>query len=97
MPIPMSELNKATRPIEERVVEFLSSQAGQAFTAWEIFAAVEGLEDKMAALLFLIATPSQREEALAPFKQALKRLLEQRKVKSGKHNLEDYYGWNSGD
>lgn len=52
MPRPIAEVEKAARPLAERILDFLrAAPPGQAYTLPEIYSAVEAIDPQSASLL----------------------------------------------
>jgi hypothetical protein len=92
MPIPREELEKAQKPMKERVLEFLCANATNAYHAVEIFAAVEGYPDAQAVTVMLSLVDEQGRKALiAPFGRALAELEGEHAIICAKRGGVDYY------
>lgn len=93
MPIDVSLLNSAARPLRERILAFLSSAPGQAFTVWEILKGVEGLDGTTAAMIALatLSEPEKRERLEQPYRDELDALEDGGLVRTGMVQFEKHY------
>src|SRR5262245_60722814 len=58
MPIPREQLERAQQPLTERILAFLAQDKTQAYSVYEVYAALEGFDRKYA--LFAVALHFQR-------------------------------------
>lgn len=84
-------LKEAERPLEERVVDFLSKHSEQAFTLWEIYSALEGYDKQTASLGFFLMSEQQRQKALEPYVAVLDALLRQRRITAARYQSTQYF------
>jgi hypothetical protein len=94
MPKPVAELLEATRPLEERILEFLSATPGQAYSLPEIYVEVERLDPELRALftsMWLAAALEGRTTVPTGWATALSRLVASGAVGMRALRGTDYY------
>ena len=92
MPIPVDELEKKQRPVEERIQELLERNAGVAYSFTEIVAELEGYNDvSTLSIALTLMHASKRQEIIRPYEVALGKLLGGGSVRSAKHQGQQYF------
>src|SRR5438132_8052125 len=99
MPIRVSELTEAQRPLKDRIYDWLRRHPGAAFTKEEIIVGVSGAGDVSTVGLILAfasmknAGEQTRNAAAeyAPYQTALKELESEKRVRSGDFRGKTYY------
>lgn len=85
MPVSKQDFDEAQQPLRDRILSFLEENSDKAFVVYEIFAQLQGYND-MALSIFLIAAGSDEKKLsriLGPYRQELKELESEGKVRSG--------------
>lgn len=59
MPVPLATIQKASRPLSERILEVLRKAPDQAYTPTEIYGAIEGLDATGLAMFTLLLVASK--------------------------------------
>lgn len=90
MPIPIAQLEEAQRSISDRILSFLQKQPDQAFTATEIFAALNNLDAQVISLV--IAFANRPSETLQRWTTELQSLVNQGLVQSADIGGITYFG-----
>lgn len=91
MPIPVSQLDRPRKSLFEQALEFLTSAPDQAFTSWEIYAGLQGMDEPTAAMAFMVTDEDVRARMVKPVEQALKQLEKQGYAQSGVFQAQKYY------
>jgi hypothetical protein len=91
MPIPVDRLKQAQRPVRERILEFLSQHPDQAFTAAEIYVALEGLDEKTGPMTLVFMNSTQRSRLLQPLVVATEELIQSGKLTAAPVQGTTYY------
>lgn len=101
MPIPVAQLQEAQEPLETRLLRFLESHLGEAYSVTEIYAAMVGIADKYkmdfalatatAGFTLALLAPVERSRTLEPYMKALSALATQKKILHGKVGDVEYY------
>jgi hypothetical protein len=91
MPIDMQQFKEASKPLGERVLEFLSKDPNQAYSIIEIAAAVEGYAPDQISVLLLLEGTRGQSKTWDRYAEVLTSLVEQRKVAQAVHKGSTYY------
>lgn len=94
MPIPVTKIKDALRPLQERIYEFLAADPENAFGAEEIYLAVTGRNSRDATAEM---SDSQRNDHFTEFFNAFKELMADGRIEHAKHNDKNYWFAKAGD
>ena len=89
MPIPVKVLQEKSRPLTERISEFLAKNRGNAYNATEIYGGLEGLGES--AALFLLLGRRYGQDELDPYRMALDALVQDGTIEQYTHSNVAYY------
>ena len=93
MPIPIQKLNEAIRPLDERIVEFLQRNSGQAYNLFELYATLEGFDAQGLRMKYFLDPQNGAIRArVGSYVQTLIALCRDGKVVEAQHQGETYYG-----
>ena len=92
MPVSVSEIENAARPLSERILALLQAQPEQAFSLIEIWASAEGLAS-YGYLAFLVLDEQRRSLALASVREALTTLEAEGRVRALEYKGQPHYSW----
>jgi Fe2+ or Zn2+ uptake regulation protein len=91
MPIPVAVLDQAARPLRERVLDVLSKDPSQAYSAVEIYGRLQGLTETALAVLAILTLAAKTSAGLSPVEETLRALEADGLVRSAVHNNVTYY------
>lgn len=91
MPISVELLEKAQRPLRDRVLEFLKQNPEQAYSVVEVYGGVEGQDSSTTAIFLLVFNAHERARVLRPIEEALQALVRENLVRAALHQSTMYY------
>ncbi len=93
MPISVEELRKAKRPLDERIIEFLSKSPSSAYTLVELIKGVEGYEgeDDSSFALLMVMERTRPGGLQSRYEAAIKNLIASGAVEVAALRGTEYY------
>ena len=91
MPIPVTKLEDASRPLEDRILAFLGAKPDTAFSLPEIIGGLEDLSASTAQLVLTLADHTRGGALGAQYMQTISSLVESRRVRAAMVGVVEYY------
>jgi hypothetical protein len=93
MPVEVTTLTLAQRPLAERILEFLRGSPGKAFDTYEVYAAMQGLTEQAALVGLLLATAASRgsDDPSTECRSTLEQLVADGKLARATYKGRPYY------
>jgi hypothetical protein len=93
MPVDVTALRDAQRPLRDRIRDFLAARPGKAFDLYEVYAAVEGYREESVVLIALVlaAKDGRMPPKLEEYERALNELVQEGILEAGEYKARVYY------